>query len=158
MTPGFQKEPPVEFTSSKPAPQQSKNKTKGPRTNHGKANWHRPYPQGYRIPKLEPLAMDKNAFESAIFNSDKDKPLTLFLKQKYGLSALHPDISDSMIDKKIFRKCGGESEHAIKFRFVEPCQTEDYINAMEDIITRKRTGKAWTRNPMESKIVPKTFK
>ncbi|MBW0523271.1 hypothetical protein O181_062986 [Austropuccinia psidii MF-1] len=24
----------------------------------GKANWHRPYPQGYRIPKLEPSAMD----------------------------------------------------------------------------------------------------
>ncbi|MBW0512108.1 hypothetical protein O181_051823 [Austropuccinia psidii MF-1] len=23
-----------------------------------KANWHRPYPQGYRIPKLEPSAVD----------------------------------------------------------------------------------------------------
>ncbi|MBW0573209.1 hypothetical protein O181_112924 [Austropuccinia psidii MF-1] len=23
-----------------------------------KANWHRPYPQGYRIPKLDPSAMD----------------------------------------------------------------------------------------------------
>ncbi|MBW0547757.1 hypothetical protein O181_087472 [Austropuccinia psidii MF-1] len=26
---------------------------------------------------------------------------------------------------------------------------------MEDIITRTRIGKAWTRNPMESKMVPK---
>ncbi|MBW0479667.1 hypothetical protein O181_019382 [Austropuccinia psidii MF-1] len=24
----------------------------------GKVNWHRPYPQGYRIPKLEPSAVD----------------------------------------------------------------------------------------------------
>ncbi|MBW0561850.1 hypothetical protein O181_101565 [Austropuccinia psidii MF-1] len=29
-----------------------------PRTNKARANWHRPYPQGYRIPKLEPSAMD----------------------------------------------------------------------------------------------------
>ncbi|MBW0473026.1 hypothetical protein O181_012741 [Austropuccinia psidii MF-1] len=37
-----------------------------------------------------------------------------------------------------------------------PCSTEDYINEMEDIITRTRIGRAWTRNPMESKIVPKS--
>ncbi|MBW0540047.1 hypothetical protein O181_079762 [Austropuccinia psidii MF-1] len=35
---------------------------------------------------------------------------------------------------------------------------EDYLNAMEDIITRKRTGKARTREPMESKRIPKTSK
>ncbi|MBW0461398.1 hypothetical protein O181_001113 [Austropuccinia psidii MF-1] len=29
---------------------------------------------------------------------------------------------------------------------------------MEDIINRKSIGKTWTRNPMESKIVPKTFR
>ncbi|MBW0542709.1 hypothetical protein O181_082424 [Austropuccinia psidii MF-1] len=38
---------------------------------------------------------------------------------------------------------------------VEPCSTEDYINAMEDIINRKRIGEAWTRVPMESKRVSK---
>ncbi|MBW0568039.1 hypothetical protein O181_107754 [Austropuccinia psidii MF-1] len=27
---------------------------------------------------------------------------------------------------------------------------------MEDIITRKRIGKTWTRNPVDSKIMPKT--
>ncbi|MBW0471977.1 hypothetical protein O181_011692 [Austropuccinia psidii MF-1] len=80
----------------------------------------------------------ENAFESVIFSSEKDKSLTWFLKHKDRLSALHPDLSDSMINMKIFRKCGGELEHAIKCRCVEPCSTEEYIKAMEDIITRTR--------------------
>ncbi|MBW0566909.1 hypothetical protein O181_106624 [Austropuccinia psidii MF-1] len=59
----------VAFTSSKPAPETSKEKFKGPQKkkkgpkNHqckgkGKANWHRPYPQVYRIPKLEPSEVE----------------------------------------------------------------------------------------------------
>ncbi|MBW0550604.1 hypothetical protein O181_090319 [Austropuccinia psidii MF-1] len=59
MTPAFE-EGPVASTSSKPAPEASKKKPKGPQKkkkapkNHqgkvkGKANWHRPYPQGYRF-------------------------------------------------------------------------------------------------------------
>ncbi|MBW0460416.1 hypothetical protein O181_000131 [Austropuccinia psidii MF-1] len=67
MTPDLEKEGPVASTSSKQAPEVSKDKPKGlqrkhkdPKSNHGKvkgkANWHRPYPQGYRIPKLEPSA------------------------------------------------------------------------------------------------------
>ncbi|MBW0480075.1 hypothetical protein O181_019790 [Austropuccinia psidii MF-1] len=39
-----------------------KHKRKCPMKHHGKgkgkANWHRPYPQGYRIPKLEPSEVD----------------------------------------------------------------------------------------------------
>ncbi|MBW0537785.1 hypothetical protein O181_077500 [Austropuccinia psidii MF-1] len=97
----------------------------------------------------------EKAFESSIFNSEKDKALTWFLKQKDRLSALHSDMSDSMINIKILRKCGGELEHAIKCRCVEPSSTEDYINAMEDIVTRTRIGKTWTRVPMESKMVSK---
>ncbi|MBW0570156.1 hypothetical protein O181_109871 [Austropuccinia psidii MF-1] len=69
MTPALETEAPVASTSSKPAPEVSKDKLKGPQKkqrgpkNHqgkgkGKANWHRPYPQGYRIPKLEPSAVD----------------------------------------------------------------------------------------------------
>ncbi|MBW0559743.1 hypothetical protein O181_099458 [Austropuccinia psidii MF-1] len=65
MTPDLDTEAPVASTSSKPAPEMSKDKPKGPQKkqrgpkNHqGKANWHRPYPQGYRIPKLEPSAVD----------------------------------------------------------------------------------------------------
>ncbi|MBW0517324.1 hypothetical protein O181_057039 [Austropuccinia psidii MF-1] len=64
-------------------------------------------------------------------------------------------MSDSMINMKILRKCGGELKHSIKCRYVEICSTEEYINAMEDIITRKRICKTLTRNPMESKKVPK---
>ncbi|MBW0564078.1 hypothetical protein O181_103793 [Austropuccinia psidii MF-1] len=100
----------------------------------------------------------ENAFESAIFNSEKDKPLTWFFKKKDRLSALHPDMSDTMIKMKILRKCGGELEHAIKCRCVEPCSKEDYINEMKDIITRTRIGKTWTKIPMESKMVPKISK
>ncbi|MBW0524086.1 hypothetical protein O181_063801 [Austropuccinia psidii MF-1] len=95
----------------------------------------------------------ENAFEGAIFNSEKDKPLTWFFKQKDRLSALHPDMSYTMINMKILRKCGGELEHAIKCRCVEPCSKEDYINAMEDIITRTRIGKTWNKISMESKMV-----
>ncbi|MBW0551226.1 hypothetical protein O181_090941 [Austropuccinia psidii MF-1] len=64
-------------------------------------------------------------------------------------------MSETMINNKILRKCGGELEHAINCRCVEPCSREEYINAMEDIITRTRMGKSWTRIPMESKMVPK---
>ncbi|MBW0519115.1 hypothetical protein O181_058830 [Austropuccinia psidii MF-1] len=98
----------------------------------------------------------ENAFESAIFNSEKDKTLTWFLKQKNRLSSLHADMSDSMINMKILRRCGGELEHSMKCRCVEPCSTQDYINAMADIITSTRIGKTWTRVPMESKMVSKT--
>ncbi|MBW0525650.1 hypothetical protein O181_065365 [Austropuccinia psidii MF-1] len=98
----------------------------------------------------------ENSFESAIFNSEKYKPLTWFLQQKDRLSALHPDMSDSMINMNILRKYGGELEHAIKCRCVEPCSSEDYTYTMGDIITRTRIGNTWNRSPMESKMVPKT--
>ncbi|MBW0578722.1 hypothetical protein O181_118437 [Austropuccinia psidii MF-1] len=100
----------------------------------------------------------ENAFESEIFKSEKYKPLNWFFKQKDRLSALHPDMFDTMINMKTLRKCGGELEQAIKCRFVDTCSTEDYINAMEDIITRTRIGKTWTKIPMESKMVPKIFR
>ncbi|MBW0567057.1 hypothetical protein O181_106772 [Austropuccinia psidii MF-1] len=69
ITPGLEKEGPVASTSSKQAPKVSKDKPKGPQEKQrgpkshqakgkGKANWHRPYPQVYRIPKSEPSAMD----------------------------------------------------------------------------------------------------
>ncbi|MBW0575532.1 hypothetical protein O181_115247 [Austropuccinia psidii MF-1] len=64
-------------------------------------------------------------------------------------------MSDSMINIKILRKCGGELEHSIKWQCVEPCSIKDYMNAMEDIMTRTGIGKTWTRVPMESKIISK---
>ncbi|MBW0582201.1 hypothetical protein O181_121916 [Austropuccinia psidii MF-1] len=68
ITPALE-EGPVASTSFKPAPETSKGKPKGPQKkkkgakNHqgkgkGKEDWHIPYPQGYRIPKLEPSGMD----------------------------------------------------------------------------------------------------
>ncbi|MBW0535422.1 hypothetical protein O181_075137 [Austropuccinia psidii MF-1] len=62
---------------------------------------------------------------------------------------------DSMMNMKVLRKCGEELEHAIKCRCVEPFSSEYYINSMEDIITRTRIVKTWTRTPIESKMVPK---
>ncbi|MBW0522423.1 hypothetical protein O181_062138 [Austropuccinia psidii MF-1] len=64
MTQALENKDPVVSTSSKPAPEMSKDKPKGPRKkqkdpkNHqgkgnAKANWHRAYPQVYRISKLE---------------------------------------------------------------------------------------------------------
>ncbi|MBW0579741.1 hypothetical protein O181_119456 [Austropuccinia psidii MF-1] len=69
MTPALETEGPVASTSSKPAPELSKDKPKGPQKKQkgpknlqgkgkGKANWNSPYPQGYRIPKLELSAVD----------------------------------------------------------------------------------------------------
>ncbi|MBW0462985.1 hypothetical protein O181_002700 [Austropuccinia psidii MF-1] len=62
-------------------------------------------------------------------------------------------MSDSMINTNILKKIGGELEHSINCRCVEPCSMEEYINSIKDIITRTRIGKNWTRTRMESKIV-----
>ncbi|MBW0519470.1 hypothetical protein O181_059185 [Austropuccinia psidii MF-1] len=77
--------------------------------------------------------------------------MSWFLKQKDRLIPLHTDMSETMIHKRILRKCGGDLEHAIRRRCIEPCSTEDYINAMEDITTRKNIGRNWYKPPMESK-------
>ncbi|MBW0473685.1 hypothetical protein O181_013400 [Austropuccinia psidii MF-1] len=171
MNPDLEKEGPAVSTSSKPAPEVSKEKTKGPQKKQrgpkniqgkgkGKENCNRPYPKGYRIPKLNPSAVEnlkiQNSFKSAIFNSDKDKPLTWFLKQKDRFFALHPNMSGSMMNMKVLRKCGGELENYIKCRCVKPCSTEGSIYAMKYIINRTRIGKTWNRNPIMSNIVPKS--
>ncbi|MBW0555892.1 hypothetical protein O181_095607 [Austropuccinia psidii MF-1] len=80
-----------------------------------------------------------------------DRPMSCFLKQKERLTALHPDMSETMVHKRILRKCGGDLEHAIRSRCVEPCFKEDYINAMEDITTRTKIGRNWYKPPMENK-------
>ncbi|MBW0481595.1 hypothetical protein O181_021310 [Austropuccinia psidii MF-1] len=73
--PSFGEGRPVATTSSNPAPEVSKENPKGPQRKQmgpkrnqgqlkGKSNWHRCYPQGDRIPKLEPSARD-NVFNMA---------------------------------------------------------------------------------------------
>ncbi|MBW0472087.1 hypothetical protein O181_011802 [Austropuccinia psidii MF-1] len=69
MTPSLEKGGPLASTSSKPTPELPKNNPKGPQQRQrvpksnqgkgkGKENSHRPYPPGYRIPRLEALAME----------------------------------------------------------------------------------------------------
>ncbi|MBW0532403.1 hypothetical protein O181_072118 [Austropuccinia psidii MF-1] len=74
-----------------------------------------------------------------------------FLKQKDRLAALHPDMSETLVHKRILRRCGGDLEHAIRSRCIEPRSTEDYVNAMEDITTRTKIVRNWYKPPMENK-------
>ncbi|MBW0582258.1 hypothetical protein O181_121973, partial [Austropuccinia psidii MF-1] len=93
----------------------------------------------------------ENSFEEAIFDIERDMPMPWFLKQKDRLAALHPDMSETMVRKRILRKCGGDPEHAIRSRCIEPFSTEDYINSMEDITTRKKIERNWSKFPIENK-------
>ncbi|MBW0488454.1 hypothetical protein O181_028169 [Austropuccinia psidii MF-1] len=83
--------------------------------------------------------------------------MSWFLKQKDRLTALHPDMSETMIYKRILRKCGGDLEHAIRRRCIENCSTEDSINAMEDITTRTKIGRNWYKYPTDNKTSGKTI-
>ncbi|MBW0473103.1 hypothetical protein O181_012818 [Austropuccinia psidii MF-1] len=42
---------------------------------------------------------------------------------------------------KIFKRCGGNLENALRRRFIEPYSTEDYNNAVEDIVTKTKIGR-----------------
>ncbi|MBW0561747.1 hypothetical protein O181_101462 [Austropuccinia psidii MF-1] len=46
-------------------------------------------------------------------------------------------------------------EHALRSRYIEPCSTEEYINALEDIVTRTKIGITWKK--VEIKIPNKPF-
>ncbi|MBW0482978.1 hypothetical protein O181_022693 [Austropuccinia psidii MF-1] len=73
------------------------------------------------------------------------------LKQKDRLTALHPDISETMVNKRIVKNWDGDLEHSIAIRCIEPCSTEYYINSMEDITTRTKIGRKWYKHPMVNK-------
>ncbi|MBW0517401.1 hypothetical protein O181_057116 [Austropuccinia psidii MF-1] len=79
-------------------------------------------------------------FESAKFNSDKDKALPWFFKQKDRLTPLYPDMSEFMMHRNILRQCGGDSKHAVKIRTTEQSAAEDIINILGEITTRARIG------------------
>ncbi|MBW0513221.1 hypothetical protein O181_052936 [Austropuccinia psidii MF-1] len=82
----------------------------------------------------------ETAFESAKFNSDKDKDLPWFCQQKNRLTALYPDMSEFMIHRKILRQCGGDLDHAAKSRTTEKSSAEDIINILEEVTTRTKIG------------------
>ncbi|MBW0547854.1 hypothetical protein O181_087569 [Austropuccinia psidii MF-1] len=55
---------------------------------------------------------------------------------------------------KILEKCGGELEHALRSRCIEPCSTEEYINSQEDIVTRTKIGRNWKKLDIKSPNKP----
>ncbi|MBW0559315.1 hypothetical protein O181_099030 [Austropuccinia psidii MF-1] len=82
----------------------------------------------------------ETAFESSKFNSDKDKALPWFCKQKDRLTALYPDMSEFMIHRKILRQCGGDLKHSFKSRTTEKSSAEDIIDILEEVTTRTKIG------------------
>ncbi|MBW0499996.1 hypothetical protein O181_039711 [Austropuccinia psidii MF-1] len=96
----------------------------------------------------------ENAFENCFFCPDKDKPLTWFLKQVERLNALYPEMSREMVHMKILKKCGGELEHSMRNRCLEPCSSKGYINAVEDIVTRTKIGRPWKKLEIKSPNKP----
>ncbi|MBW0534690.1 hypothetical protein O181_074405 [Austropuccinia psidii MF-1] len=73
---------------------------------------------------------NKNAFENSFFVPDKDKPLTWFLKPVERFKASYP------------RMC------------IEPYSTEEYINALEYILTSTKIGRTWKKLHIKSPISP----
>ncbi|MBW0564291.1 hypothetical protein O181_104006 [Austropuccinia psidii MF-1] len=71
-----------------------------------------------------------------------------------------------MVHMKILKKCGGELEHYLRSRCIEPCSTEEYINALEDIVKSTKYGRIWKKFDIKSPNKPfikkdkprKTFK
>ncbi|MBW0528108.1 hypothetical protein O181_067823 [Austropuccinia psidii MF-1] len=71
-----------------------------------------------------------------------DSEWKMLLKKKLTIlketGTLHPDMSETMVHKRRLRKCGGDLEHAIRSRYIQPFSTEDYINAMEEMTTKNK--------------------
>ncbi|MBW0491475.1 hypothetical protein O181_031190 [Austropuccinia psidii MF-1] len=69
----------------------------------------------------------ETAFETARFNSDKDKALPQFFQQKDILTKLYPEMSEFIIHRKPLIQCGGDLEHAVKSRTTEQFSAEDTL-------------------------------
>ncbi|MBW0535680.1 hypothetical protein O181_075395 [Austropuccinia psidii MF-1] len=72
-------------------------------------------------------------------------------KKEDRLTALNPDMSGTMVHKRILRKWGVDLENSIRSRFIDTFSTEDYINAMEDITTTTNIGTNWYKPPIDNK-------
>ncbi|MBW0559617.1 hypothetical protein O181_099332 [Austropuccinia psidii MF-1] len=122
------------------------------RNDHGKHSW--PW---WKEKILSKSANDswrlrmENSFGEAIFNAERDRPMSWFPEKKDRLTCLHPDMSETMVHKRILRKCGGDLDNAIRRRSIEPCPKEDYINALEDITNRTTLGRNWYKPPIDNK-------
>ncbi|MBW0520004.1 hypothetical protein O181_059719 [Austropuccinia psidii MF-1] len=92
----------------------------------------------------------ENEFENSFFDTEKGKPFTWLIKQAERLNALYPEMSQRMVHMKILKKFGGGLEHALRSRCIEPCSTEEYINALEDIVTRTKIDTTWKKLDIKS--------
>ncbi|MBW0542514.1 hypothetical protein O181_082229 [Austropuccinia psidii MF-1] len=97
----------------------------------------------------------ENEFENSFFDPDKDIPLTWFIKQAEILNALYPEMFQKMVHIKILKKCGGELKHSLRSGCIDPCSTEEYINALEDIVTRTKIGRTWKKLDIKSPNKPR---
>ncbi|MBW0525894.1 hypothetical protein O181_065609 [Austropuccinia psidii MF-1] len=59
-----------------------------------------------------------------------------------------------MVHMKILNKCEGELELAPRSRCIEPCSTEEYINELEDIVTRTKIQRTWKKLDIKSTNKP----
>ncbi|MBW0558307.1 hypothetical protein O181_098022 [Austropuccinia psidii MF-1] len=59
-----------------------------------------------------------------------------------------------MVHMKIFKKCRGELEHALRSRCIEPCSTEEYINTLDNVVTRTKIGRTWKNLDIKSPNKP----
>ncbi|MBW0503563.1 hypothetical protein O181_043278 [Austropuccinia psidii MF-1] len=64
----------------------------------------------------------------------------MVFQQKDRFTALYPDMSEFMINRRILRKCGGDLENPFKSRTTEKSSAEDIINILEEVTTRARIG------------------
>ncbi|MBW0490872.1 hypothetical protein O181_030587 [Austropuccinia psidii MF-1] len=59
-------------------------------------------------------------------------------------------MSQKIVQMKILKKFGGDLEHALRSRCIEQLPTEEYINALEDIMTRTKIGRTWKEVDIKS--------
>ncbi|MBW0580588.1 hypothetical protein O181_120303 [Austropuccinia psidii MF-1] len=59
-----------------------------------------------------------------------------------------------MVHMKKLKKCGGELELSLRSRCIEPCTMEEYINALEDIVTRTKIVRTWKELDIKSPNKP----
>ncbi|MBW0546917.1 hypothetical protein O181_086632 [Austropuccinia psidii MF-1] len=82
-----------------------------------------------------------NAFGDSSFDTDKDKPLTWFLKQVDRLNTLYPELSQRILHIKLINKWELELENTLRSQCIPPFSIDNYTNILEDIVTRAQLGR-----------------
>ncbi|MBW0570878.1 hypothetical protein O181_110593 [Austropuccinia psidii MF-1] len=59
-----------------------------------------------------------------------------------------------MVHLKLLKNYGGKLKHSLSIRCIEPCSTEEYITALEDIVTRTKIGRTWKKLEIKSPKKP----